>query len=143
MLYSVVKPLLFAVDPELAHDIALDLLQQGHRLLPERRIERPLQVMGLEFPNPVGLAAGLDKNGDYIDGLTRLGFGFIEVGSVTPRAQPGNPKPRLFRLGRHRSLINRMGFNNLGLDHLLANLRDRRSSVPLGVNLGKNLSTPL
>ena len=143
MLYSLLKPLLFAVEPELAHDVSLELLQQFHRLLPDRRVERPVRVMGLDFPNPVGLAAGLDKNADYLQGLERLGFGFIEVGSVTPRAQPGNPQPRIFRLNRHRSLINRMGFNNKGVDYLLARVEDRPRRCVLGINIGKNLDTPL
>ena len=142
MLYPLVKPLLFAVDPELAHDVSLELLQQFHRLVPNRRIDKPVEVMGLNFPNPVGLAAGLDKNGDYLDGLARLGFGFIELGSVTPVAQPGNPKPRIFRLTQHRSLINRMGFNNEGVDYLCARVPEKRDYV-LGINIGKNKDTPL
>ena len=105
MLYSLVKPILFSLDPELAHDISLEMLQQFHRVLPDRRVDKPVRVMGLDFPNPVGLAAGLDKNGDYLDGLGKLGFGSIEVGSVTPLAQPGNPQPRIFRLSRQQSLI--------------------------------------
>lgn len=143
MFYSLVKPILFSLEPELAHDISLKMLQQFHRLLPANRIEKPTRVMGLDFPNPVGLAAGLDKNADYLDGLGKLGFGFIEVGSVTPRAQPGNPKPRVFRLSRHQSLINRMGFNNSGVDHLLAQVGDRPRDFILGINIGKNLSTPV
>ena len=143
MFYSLVKPILFSLEPELAHDISLKMLQQFHRLLPATRVERPTRVMGLDFPNPVGLAAGLDKNADYLDGLGKLGFGFIEVGSVTPRAQPGNPKPRVFRLSRHHSLINRMGFNNSGVDHLLAQVGDGPRDFILGINIGKNLSTPV
>lgn len=142
MLYSLVRPLLFALDPERAHDVSLGLLQQFHRLVPGRRIEKPVEVMGLRFPNPVGLAAGLDKNGDYLDGLARLGFGFIELGSVTPLAQPGNPKPRIFRLARQQSLINRMGFNNEGVDYLCARVSAKRDFV-LGINIGKNRDTPL
>ena len=142
MLYSLAKPLLFAVDPELAHDISLEMLQQFQSLLPARRIEKPTRVMGLNFPNPVGLAAGLDKNADYLQGLGKLGFGFIEVGSVTPRPQAGNPQPRLFRLNGHRSLINRMGFNNLGVDHMLQRIAKPRDFI-LGVNIGKNLDTPV
>jgi dihydroorotate dehydrogenase len=99
--------------------------------------------MGLDFPNPVGLAAGLDKNADYLDGLSRLGFGFIEVGSVTPKPQPGNPQPRIFRLARQCSLINRMGFNNKGVDYLLDRVRDRQRDYLLGINIGKNRDTPL
>ncbi len=143
MFYPLLKPLLFAVDPELAHDVSLELLQQFHRLLPRRRIERPVRVMGLDFPNPIGLAAGLDKNADYVDGLARLGFGFIEVGSVTPRPQPGNPQPRIFRLPRQRSLINRMGFNNKGVDYLVERVRDKPRDFVLGINIGKNRDTAL
>jgi len=143
MLYSLVKPILFSLDPELAHDISLEMLQQFHRVLPARRVDKPTRVMGLDFPNPVGLAAGLDKNGDYLDGLGKLGFGFIEVGSVTPRAQPGNPIPRIFRLSRQQSLINRMGFNNYGVDHLLDQLGNKTRDFILGINIGKNLSTPV
>lgn len=143
MLYTLAKPLLFAVDPELAHDISLEMLQQFHRIIPNRRVDKPTSVMGLEFPNPVGLAAGLDKNADYLDGLARLGFGFIEVGSVTPKPQPGNPQPRIFRLPSADSLINRMGFNNNGVDYLLERVVDKKRDFVLGINIGKNLSTPL
>ncbi|MDH3762051.1 MAG: quinone-dependent dihydroorotate dehydrogenase [Gammaproteobacteria bacterium] len=143
MLYTLAKPLLFAVDPELAHDISLEMLQQFHRIIPNRRVDKPTRVMGLEFPNPVGLAAGLDKNADYLDGLARLGFGFIEVGSVTPKPQPGNPQPRIFRLPAAHSLINRMGFNNNGVDYLLERVVDRKRDFILGINIGKNLSTPV
>jgi dihydroorotate dehydrogenase len=143
MLYSLVKPVLFSLDPELAHDISLDMLQLFHRLLPNRRIDKPVRVMGLDFPNPVGLAAGLDKNADYLDGLGKLGFGFIEVGSVTPKAQPGNPQPRIFRLTRKQSLINRMGFNNEGVDHLLHRVGEGKRDFVVGINIGKNLATPL
>ena len=143
MFYSLVKPLLFAIDPEQAHDISLEMLQQFHRLIPNRRIDKPTRVMGLEFPNPVGLAAGLDKNADYLDGLGRLGFGFIEVGSVTPKPQPGNPQPRVFRLSKYQSLINRMGFNNKGVDYLVERVADTQRDFVLGINIGKNLSTPV
>ncbi|MCP4335705.1 MAG: quinone-dependent dihydroorotate dehydrogenase [Gammaproteobacteria bacterium] len=143
MLYSLVKPVLFSLDPELAHDVSLDMLQLFHRLLPNRRIDKPVQVMGLDFPNPVGLAAGLDKNADYLDGLGKLGFGFIEVGSITPKAQPGNPQPRIFRLRRKQSLINRMGFNNDGVDQLLQNVGERKRDFVVGINIGKNLATPV
>jgi len=143
MLYSLIKPVLFSLDPELAHDISLDMLQLFHRLLPNRRIDKPVRVMGLDFPNPVGLAAGLDKNADYLDGLGKLGFGFIEVGSVTPKAQPGNPQPRIFRLTRKQSLINRMGFNNAGVDHLLQRVGEDKRDFVVGINIGKNLATPV
>ena len=99
--------------------------------------------MGLDFKNPVGLAAGVDKNGDYIDALAALGFGFIEIGTVTPRPQPGNPKPRLFRLPEHQAIINRMGFNNLGIDHLFAQVKQSRYKGILGINIGKNFDTPI
>ena len=141
MLYPLIRPVLFALDAEQAHDISLEMLQLFHRLIPRRRFDDPVTVMGLEFPNRVGLAAGLDKNADYLDGLGRLGFGFIEVGSVTPKPQPGNPQPRIFRLNRHQSLINRMGFNNSGVDQLLQNVGDRERDFVLGINIGKNLST--
>jgi dihydroorotate dehydrogenase len=143
MLYTLVKPLLFSVDPELAHDVSLEMLQQFHKLLPNRRVAKPVRVMGLDFPNPVGLAAGLDKNADYLEGLAKLGFGFIEVGSVTPKPQPGNPQPRIFRLPGHQSLINRMGFNNNGLDYLLEQVGTQSRDFVLGINIGKNLSTPV
>ncbi len=143
MLYSLVRPILFSLDPELAHDISLEMLQQFHRILPANRIEKPVRVMGLDFPNPVGLAAGLDKNADYLDGLGKLGFGFIEIGSVTPKPQPGNPQPRIFRLSQYQSLINRMGFNNSGVDHMLEQVGDKSRDYVLGINIGKNLSTPV
>jgi len=141
MFYSLLKPILFAVDAELAHEVSLEMLNQFRALVPQRKIENPVTVMGLEFPNPVGLAAGLDKNGDYLPGLSKLGFGFIEVGTVTPKAQDGNPKPRLFRLLRHRSIINRMGFNNKGVEHLLHRLPPAPRPYQLGINIGKNLTT--
>jgi dihydroorotate dehydrogenase len=143
MLYKLLKPLLFSVDSELAHETSLQLLNDFSSLLPQTRIENQLRVMGIDFPNPVGLAAGLDKNADYLDGLSTLGFGFIEVGTVTPLAQDGNPKPRLFRLIRHRSIINRMGFNNRGVDYLLRQLPDRPRPYVLGINIGKNRDTPV
>jgi dihydroorotate dehydrogenase len=105
--------------------------------------DKPIKVMGLEFKNPVGLAAGLDKNGDYINALAALGFGFVEIGTVTPRPQPGNPKPRLFRLPEHQAIINRMGFNNLGVDHLLAQVKQSAYAGILGINIGKNFDTPI
>ena len=112
-------------------------------LLMKRRVAAPVSVMGIEFPNAVGLAAGLDKDADHIDALARCGFGFIEVGTVTPVAQPGNDKPRLFRLKADHAIINRMGFNNEGVDNLVANVRKRRSDCVLGINIGKNKVTPL
>ncbi|MCP3689467.1 MAG: quinone-dependent dihydroorotate dehydrogenase [Gammaproteobacteria bacterium] len=141
MLYSLLKPILFAVDAELAHEVTLEMLNQFQALIPETRIVKPVKLMGLEFPNPVGLAAGLDKNADYLPGLSKLGPGFIEVGTVTPKPQHGNPKPRLFRLIRHQSIINRMGFNNKGVDYLLNQVPPQPRPYVLGINIGKNLDT--
>jgi dihydroorotate dehydrogenase len=151
-LYELLRPLLFRIDPETAHNLTLGNLNRLHRLgllkvfLPQVPVlPKPAhrQVMGIEFPNPVGLAAGLDKNGEAIDALGDFGFGFIEIGAVTPRPQPGNPKPRLFRLPKAQAIINRMGFNNLGVDNLLNNLQDTAYQGILGVNLGKNADTPI
>lgn len=147
-IYPLVRPLLFGLDPETAHHVTLKLLKLAEltglsALSRTRSTEKPVTVMGLEFKNPVGLAAGLDKNGDYIDALAALGFGFIEIGTVTPRPQPGNPKPRLFRLPEHNAIINRMGFNNLGIDHLLQQVEHCRYRGILGINIGKNADTPL
>src|SRR5882724_5202613 len=143
MLYRVVRPLLFALDPETAHSISLDSLDVLTRLGAAPFLccsvpRVPVRVMGLEFPNPVGLAAGLDKDGEHIGGLAALGFGFLEVGTVTPRPQPGNPKPRLFRLPQAEALINRLGFNNRGVDVLVENIRRAHYRGILGVNIGKN-----
>ncbi|MAO58018.1 MAG: dihydroorotate dehydrogenase (quinone) [Alcanivorax sp.] len=144
MLYRLARPLLFTLSAEQAHDLTLDLLRRGAgKLLPGHMPDRPVSVMGLDLPNPVGLAAGLDKNGDCIDGLATLGFGFLEVGTVTPRPQPGNPKPRLFRLPEAEAIINRMGFNNHGVDALVANVRASRYQGVLGINIGKNKDTPV
>jgi dihydroorotate dehydrogenase len=147
MLYRAVRPLLFALDPETAHRLSLKSLDILARLgaaslaaSPAPRM--PVRVMGLDFPNPVGLAAGLDKDGRYIDGLGALGFGFLEIGAVTPRAQPGNPRPRLFRLPEAEALINRLGFNSRGVDVLVENVRRSRYRGVLGVNIGKNFDTP-
>lgn len=134
--------------PEAAHSAAMLGLDMYHALRMSWMIAsdlkpNPQQVMGLSFDNPIGLAAGLDKNGDHIDSLGTLGFGFIEVGTVTPRPQGGNPKPRLFRLPEHQAIINRMGFNNKGLDHMLRRIKCRKYTGVLGVNIGKNATTPL
>lgn len=147
-LYSVARPLLFRLDPETAHDLTLRSLAIAMRLgLLGRKAPQsdrpPIEVMGLRFPNPVGLAAGLDKNGDCIDALFALGFGFVEIGTVTPLAQPGNPKPRMFRIPRADAIINRMGFNNRGVDDLIARLEHRRGQGILGINIGKNFDTPI
>jgi dihydroorotate dehydrogenase len=144
--YALVRPFLFALDAECAHELTLSLLAIGDSLgLPLRSPMggKPVEVMGLQFPNRVGLAAGLDKNGTAIDGFGRLGFGFLEVGTVTPRAQPGNPKPRLFRLPEHEAIINRMGFNNAGIDALCERLAHVRYCGILGINIGKNSDTPI
>lgn len=148
MSYALARRLLFALPAETAHDVTLhglQLLQRaglGH-LFTARDTGTSVQCCGLEFPNAVGLAAGLDKNADYVDSLGALGFGSVEVGTLTPRPQPGNPRPRLFRLPRHEALINRMGFNNKGVDHAVAQLRKRRFAGIVGVNIGKNRDTPL
>ncbi len=147
-IYPLLRPLLFSLDPETAHYVTLKLLKLAHRtglsgLSRARSTDKPLSVMGLNFKNPVGLAAGMDKNGDYIDALADLGFGFIEIGTVTPRPQPGNPRPRLFRLPEHQAIINRMGFNNLGIDHLLEQVGRCRYQGILGINIGKNADTAM
>lgn len=145
MFYPLVRPLLFSLDPETAHEFTIAALHLAGRFLPSGRslAGDPIDVMGIRFPNRLGLAAGLDKNGEAIDGLARLGFGFLEVGTVTPRAQPGNPRPRMFRLPEVRGIINRMGFNNHGVDALLANVRAARFRGVLGINIGKNFDTPI
>jgi dihydroorotate dehydrogenase len=148
MLYSLARPFLFGMDPEAAHDLALASLKLVERagmaaMLADTGPARSIRVMGLEFPNPLGLAAGLDKNGEYIDALAAMGFGFLEIGTVTPRPQPGNAKPRLFRLPEARALINRMGFNNRGVEQLIANVARARYRGILGINIGKNFDTPI
>jgi dihydroorotate dehydrogenase len=145
-MYSLIRKALFSTSPETAHEMALESLRLGHAFgatrLMCRHVEQPVEVMGLKFPNPVGLAAGMDKNGDYIDALGGLGFGFLEIGTVTPRPQPGNPRPRVFRLEPAEALINRLGFNNKGVDHLVRQVRQRRYRGILGINIGKNFDTP-
>ncbi|WPC06705.1 quinone-dependent dihydroorotate dehydrogenase [Pseudomonas benzenivorans] len=147
-MYNLARELLFKLSPETSHELSIDLIGAGGRLglnglLTKAPASLPVKVMGLEFANPVGLAAGLDKNGDAIDGFAQLGFGFVEIGTVTPRPQPGNPKPRLFRLPEAAAIINRMGFNNHGVDHLLARVRAARYEGVLGINIGKNFDTPV
>jgi dihydroorotate dehydrogenase len=143
MLYRILRPLLFSLDPETAHRLTLRSADAFAGLLGARAVSKPVTAMGIEFPNPVGLAAGLDKNAEHIDALAALGFGFIEVGTVTPRPQPGNPKPRLFRLPAANAVINRFGFNNVGVDAFLANVARARWRGVLGINIGKNFDTPL
>lgn len=145
MFYPFLKKLLFKLDAEKVHDLSLKWLSILHgggltRFFP-KPYPTPCRAMGLEFKNPVGLAAGFDKNGDYIDALAALGFGFIELGTVTPRSQPGNPYPRLFRLPKQQAVINRMGFNNKGVDYLVYRIRASSFSGIIGVNIGKNLTT--
>ncbi len=145
MFYPILKRLLFRLDAEKAHDLSLKWLKIIHRAGLARFLpipySAPCRAMGLEFKNPVGLAAGFDKNGDYIDALATLGFGFIELGTVTPLPQPGNPFPRLFRLPEQQAVINRMGFNNKGLDYLVDRIKSSSFSGVIGVNIGKNLTT--
>ena len=146
-LYPFARPFLFALDAETAHLKALDALDRATALgvaqrLASRVPPSPVTVMGIDFPNRVGLAAGLDKNGAHVDGLATFGFGFLEVGTVTPRAQPGNPKPRMFRIPQARALVNRLGFNNEGVTALLAHLDRAKYAGVLGINIGKNFDTP-
>ncbi|NIC07785.1 quinone-dependent dihydroorotate dehydrogenase [Billgrantia bachuensis] len=147
-MYALARSILFRFDAETAHGHALTALDLAHRmkltgLVAGTRVDDPVQLMGLRFPNRVGLAAGLDKNGDHLDALGALGFGFVEVGTVTPKPQEGNPKPRLFRLPEHGAIINRMGFNNAGVDHLVARVKAARFDGVIGINIGKNLTTPV
>jgi dihydroorotate dehydrogenase len=147
MLYDLARKALFATDPETAHELTMESLRLGHRLGATRLLckshRQPVTCMGLEFPNPVGVAPGLDKNGDYFEALGDLGFGFVEIGTITPRPQPGNPKPRVFRLPQANAMINRLGFNNKGVDHLVRRVRRHRFTGILGINIGKNFDTPI
>lgn len=145
-IYAALRPVLFTLPAELAHVLslwALDIAQIAKLFDPVSVSLCPRKVMGLEFPNAVGLAAGLDKNAAHVDALAALGFGHIEVGTVTPRPQPGNPTPRLFRLPEARAIINRMGFNNLGVDHLVRQVEGSQYQGVLGINIGKNFDTPI
>jgi dihydroorotate dehydrogenase len=151
--YALARPFLFSLDPEAAHDLTMASLArtQGTPLTAaycSAKVSDPIELAGLKFPNRVGLAAGLDKNARCIDGLAAMGFGFVEVGTVTPKGQPGNPKPRMFRLPEANALINRLGFNNDGLDAFLANvkkssIRQKKNPLLLGLNIGKNAATPI
>lgn len=147
MSYALLRPFLFNLDPEHAHDLTLQLLEKAYKthtlgfIYSQQSL--PTECMGLQFSNPVGLAAGLDKNGRYIDTLAELGFGFIEVGTVTPRPQQGNEKPRLFRIKEADAIINRMGFNNLGVDKLVQNVKNCKYQGNIGINIGKNAVTPV
>jgi len=147
-LYPLARRALFCLDAEQAHHLTLATLRSAASLglaglIGQTLPEDPRTVMGIRFPNPVGLAAGLDKDGSCIDGLAALGFGFVEVGTVTPRPQPGNPKPRIFRLPQAEAIINRMGFNNGGVEQFLQNVQSARYKGPLGLNIGKNADTPI
>lgn len=151
MLYPLIRKLFFSIDPEIAHGLGMNgvefLKRSGFTCLLSKPLPaNPVTVMGLTFPNPVGLAAGLDKNGEHVDALAGLGFAFIEIGTVTPRPQPGNPKPRMFRIPEKQALINRLGFNNQGVERLLVNISNaqftRRGGI-LGINVGKNFDTPI
>jgi len=139
-LYGLARPLLFALDPETAHRLTFSLLEKSFHS--QKVVSAPVEVMGLKFPNPIGLAAGLDKDAEHIDALARMGFGFIEVGTVTPRPQPGNPRPRLFRIVERDAIINRFGFNNVGVDEFLRNVARAKWKGVLGINIGKNADTP-
>ena len=157
--YGLARPLLFGMDPETAHELTLDMLARGQGTPLQcawaaQRVDDPITLAGLRFPNRVGLAAGLDKNARAIDAFAAMGFGFVEVGTVTPLAQPGNPKPRIFRLPARNALINRLGFNNEGLDAFIRNVKNSRfhgesrqpsagQRMMLGLNIGKNAATPM
>ncbi len=139
MLYSLARPLLFSLDPETAHNVALGLASFSFaRKVPSA----PVRVMGIDFPNPVGAAAGIDKHAEHVDAVAAMGFGFIELGGVTPRPQPGNPRPRLFRLREARGIINRFGLNSVGVEAFARNLLRARTRAVIGVNVGKNADTP-
>ena len=144
--YFLLRPFIFSVDPETAHDLTiktLRLTRQSTGILCPPVPDKPVNVMGITFKNPVGLAAGFDKNGECLEGMASLGFGFLEIGTVTPRPQPGNVKPRLFRLPEHQAIINRLGFNNKGIDYLLAQVERSAYTGVLGINIGKNADTPI
>jgi len=147
MLYPLIKNFLFRIDEEVAHNLsmtALELLTKSRVISRERNfVEDPIDLFGLEFPNRIGLAAGFDKDGSHLNALQALGFGFLEIGTVTPKPQPGNPRPRLFRLIHDEAIINRMGFNNKGIESLKKQLTVFKRKVILGINIGKNASTPI
>jgi dihydroorotate dehydrogenase len=147
MFYPAIRKVLFQFDAETIHELTIKGLKSTgstplNALYKQRVAKKPVTVMGINFPNPLGLAAGLDKNGECINAFAAMGFGFIEVGTVTPRPQPGNPKPRIFRLPEANAVINRMGFNNKGVDYLVSQVRSAKFSGVLGINIGKNKDTP-
>lgn len=141
MWYALARPLIFALDPETAHRLALEFSGIAG-FLGKKPPACPVKAMGLEFPNPVGLAAGFDKQAEHVEALSRLGFGFLELGGVTPRPQPGNPRPRLFRISQARAIINRYGLNSVGIDAFVSNLSRSERKCVIGVNIGKNKDTP-
>lgn len=148
MFFSLSQKLMFQLDPERAHEMAISFLKNTANTplacaYAQTLPNKPVNVMGIDFKNPVGLAAGLDKNGECVDAFDKMGFGFVEVGTVTPRAQDGNEKPRIFRLKEQQAIINRMGFNNHGVDYLVHNVSNRQSNGVLGINIGKNFDTPV
>src|SRR5210317_2038644 len=153
MYKQILRPLLFKFDPELIHEITVEWLSRAGKLSPvmallkkiygNRTADLPIEVMGIHFPAPVGLAAGLDKDARCISALSSFGFGHLELGTVTPKPQPGNPKPRMFRIPEHRAIVNRMGFNSGGIKPFLENIARTKKTVPLGINLGKNAITPI
>jgi len=145
-MYRFIRSFLFLLNPELAHHISMKGLKFAcffGLIRRENITSKPIMIMGLKFPNRVGLAAGLDKNAEYITPLSKLGFGFIEVGTVTPRSQPGNSKPRSFRLIEEEGIINRFGFNNVGIDQFIKNIKKAKFNGVLGINIGKNFDTPI
>ena len=146
MFFSLSQKLMFQLDPERAHEMAIAMFKKTANTplqcaYAQQLANKPISLMGLEFKNPLGLAAGLDKNGECVDAFDAMGFGFVEVGTVTPLAQPGNDKPRIFRLKEQQAIINRMGFNNKGVDYLVEQVSKRRSTGILGINIGKNIGT--
>jgi len=148
ILYPLIRFFLFRMDAEKTHDLTLKWLTRIEKspfkfLIRQPLINDPVEIFGIQFPNKIGLAAGLDKNGSCIDAFAAMGFGHIEIGTITPRPQPGNPKPRLFRLPKAQGLINRFGFNNLGVDHLIENVKSSKFDGVLGINIGKNFDTPV
>ncbi len=148
VLYKIIRPLIFSLEAEKAHDFVFQILKYSAKLgigdlLTDKVPNMPVSAMGISFPNPIGLAAGLDKNGDHLDTLGSFGFGFIEIGTVTPKPQHGNPQPRLFRLKSQKALINRLGFNNEGVAAMISNIKNSSYKGILGINIGKNSETPL
>ncbi|MGD9592625.1 MAG: dihydroorotate dehydrogenase (quinone), partial [Candidatus Berkiella sp.] len=145
MWYKLARPFIFLFDPEFTHNLSLRCLREIYKDKGQSKafLQKSINCFGLNFPNPIGLAAGLDKNAECIPAWQAFGFGFVEVGTVTPKPQAGNPKPRLFRLPSNKAIINRMGFNNKGVDYLVQRVKSYQRHCPLGINIGKNKDTPL